>query len=62
MLAAAPPFLAAPRVAKHMLAMSISPIGLPRYLDDAHSACSARPSGLLGHKNALKFYARAMTL
>jgi len=49
-------------VAKHMLGMSISPIGLPRYLDDAHYACSARPSGLLGHKNALKFYARAMTL
>jgi hypothetical protein len=45
-----------------MLGMSMSPVGLPRYFDYAHSACVARPSGLLSDKNALKFYAKAMTL
>jgi hypothetical protein len=45
-----------------MLGMSKSPVSLPRYLDYAHSACIARPLGLLSDKNALKFYAKAMTL
>jgi len=45
-----------------MLGMSMSPVGLPRYLDNAHSACVARPLGLLSDKNALNFYAKAMTL
>jgi hypothetical protein len=35
-----------------MLGMSMSPIGLPLYLDYAHSACVARPLGLLSDKNA----------
>jgi len=35
-----------------MLGMSMSRNFLPRYLDYAHSACIARPLGLLSDKNA----------